>query len=90
MTRLKASRSWEVLSSDDGLNRCLVVAKRFHEKQKRTAAIEEAKPRRTFRKSSTRRREGNLYGQMLPDAATRERIAGRPTRLHSQRIAIGH
>jgi len=48
---LAVRRSGEVLSSDDGLNRCLVVAKRFHERQKKNAAIEEAKPRRTFRTS---------------------------------------
>jgi predicted nucleic acid-binding protein len=44
-------RGWELLSGDGGLNRCLAVAKKFHEKQKRTAAMEEAKSRRTFRKS---------------------------------------
>src|SRR5262245_48562825 len=40
---LAVRRSWEVLSGDDGLNRCLIVARRFHEKQKKT--IEEAKSR---------------------------------------------
>jgi predicted nucleic acid-binding protein len=44
-------RGWELLSIDGGLNRCLAVAKKFHEKQKRTPAMEEAKSRRAFRKS---------------------------------------
>ena len=48
---LAVRRGWEVLSGDGGLNRCLAVAKKFHEKQKRTAAMEEAKSRRTFRRS---------------------------------------
>ena len=48
---LAVRRGWEVLSGDGGLNRCLAVAKKFHEKQKRTAAMEETKSRRTFRKS---------------------------------------
>ena len=43
-------RGWEVLSGDGGLNRCLAVTKKFHEKQKRTSATEEAKTRRTSRK----------------------------------------
>jgi hypothetical protein len=47
---LAARRGWEVLSGDGGLNRCL-AAKKFHVKQKRTAAMEEAKSRRTLRKS---------------------------------------
>ena len=48
---LAVRRGWEVLSGDGGLSRCLAVAKKFHEKQKRTAAMEEAKSRRTLRKS---------------------------------------
>jgi hypothetical protein len=40
-------RGWEVLSGDGGLNRCLAVTNKFHEKQKRTSATEEVKPRRT-------------------------------------------
>jgi len=48
---LAVRRDWEVLSGDGGLNRCLAVAKKFDEKQKRTAAMEEAKSRRTLRKS---------------------------------------
>jgi predicted nucleic acid-binding protein len=48
---LAVSRDWKVLSGDSGLNRCLAVAKKFHEKQSRTAAMGEAKSRRTFRKS---------------------------------------
>ena len=48
---LAVRRGWEVLSGDSGLSRCLAVAKKFHEKQKRTAAMEEAKSRRTLRKS---------------------------------------
>lgn len=48
---LTVRRGWEVLSSDGGLNRCLTVAKKFHEKHKRTAAMEETKSRRPFRKS---------------------------------------
>ena len=47
---LAVRRSWEVLSSDSSLNRCLAVAKKFHEKQKRAAGMEEARSRRTFRK----------------------------------------
>jgi predicted nucleic acid-binding protein len=43
-------RGWEVLSGDGGLNRCLAVTKKFHEKQKRTLATEEGKTRRTSRK----------------------------------------
>ena len=43
-------RGWEVLSGDGGLNRCLAVTKKFHEKQKRTSATEEVKTRRTSRK----------------------------------------
>jgi hypothetical protein len=43
-------RGWEVLSGDGGLNRCLALAKKFHEKQKRTSATEEVKTRRTSRK----------------------------------------
>jgi predicted nucleic acid-binding protein len=43
-------RGWEVLSGDGGLNRCLAVTKKFHDKQKRTSATEEAKTRRTSRK----------------------------------------
>jgi predicted nucleic acid-binding protein len=43
-------RGWEVLSGDGGLNRCLAVAKKFHEKQRRTSATEEVKTRRTSRK----------------------------------------
>ncbi|MGB8536121.1 MAG: PIN domain-containing protein [Acidobacteriaceae bacterium] len=43
-------RGWEVLSGDSGLNRCLAVTKKFHEKQKRTSATEEVKIRRTSRK----------------------------------------
>ena len=40
-------RGWKVLSSDGGLNRCLTVTRKFHEKQMRTAAAEEDKTRRT-------------------------------------------
>jgi predicted nucleic acid-binding protein len=43
-------RGWEVLSGDGGLNRCLAVTRKFHEKQKRTSATEEIKARRTSRK----------------------------------------
>ena len=43
-------RGWEVLSGDGGLNRCLEVAKKFHEKQRKTSATEEVKTRRTSRK----------------------------------------
>ena len=43
-------RGWEALSGDGGLNRCLAVTKKFHEKQKRTSATEEVKTRRTSRK----------------------------------------
>jgi predicted nucleic acid-binding protein len=43
-------RGWEVLSGDGGLNRCLAVTKKFHEKQKRTSTTEEVKTRRTSRK----------------------------------------
>jgi predicted nucleic acid-binding protein len=43
-------RGWEILSGDVGLNRCLAVTKKFHEKQKRTSATEEVKTRRTSRK----------------------------------------
>ena len=48
---LAVLRGWEVLSGDGGLSRCLAIAKKFHETQKRTAATEEAKSRRTLRKS---------------------------------------
>lgn len=48
---LAVRRSWEVLSGDGSLNRCLAVARKFHEKQKMTAAVEKARSRRTFRKS---------------------------------------
>ena len=48
---LAVRRGWGVLSSDGGLNRCLAVAKKFHEKQKGTAAMEEVESGRTFRKS---------------------------------------
>ena len=40
-----------LLSGDGGLNHCFAVARKFHEKQKRTAAMEEAKSSRTFHKS---------------------------------------
>ena len=43
-------RGWEVLSGDGGLNRCLEVAKKFHEKQRKTSATDEVKTRRTSRK----------------------------------------
>jgi predicted nucleic acid-binding protein len=43
-------RGWEVLSGDVGLNRCLAVTRKFHEKQKRTSATEEVKTRRTSRR----------------------------------------
>jgi predicted nucleic acid-binding protein len=43
-------RGWEVLSGDGGLNRCLALAKKFQEKQKRTSATEEVKTHRTSRK----------------------------------------
>jgi len=43
-------RGWEVLSGDGGLNRCLEVAKKYHEKQRKTSATEEVKTRRTSRK----------------------------------------
>jgi predicted nucleic acid-binding protein len=43
-------RGWEVLSGDGGLNRCLAVTRKFHEKQKKTSATEEVKTRRTSRK----------------------------------------
>ena len=36
---LAVRRGREVLSSDGGLNRCLAVAKKFHEKPNRTAAM---------------------------------------------------
>ena len=42
-------RGWEVLSGDGGLNRCLAVTKKFHEKQQRTSAMDEVKTRRTSR-----------------------------------------
>ena len=48
---LAVRRGWEVLPGDGGLNRCLAVAKKFHENQKSSGAMEEAKSRRTFRKS---------------------------------------
>jgi predicted nucleic acid-binding protein len=48
---LAVRRGWEVLSGDGGLSRCLAVAKKFHEKQKSTAAMEEDRSRRTLRKS---------------------------------------
>ena len=48
---LAVRRGWEVLSGDGGLNRCLAIANKFQEKQKRTVATDEAKSRRTFRKS---------------------------------------
>jgi hypothetical protein len=38
------------IAADGGLNRCLAVTKKFHEKQKRTSATEEVKTRRTSRK----------------------------------------
>jgi predicted nucleic acid-binding protein len=43
-------RGWEVLSGDGGLNRCLAITKKFHEKQQRTSATEEVKTGRTSRK----------------------------------------
>jgi hypothetical protein len=43
-------RGWEVLSSDDGLNRCLALTKKFHERQERTAPIPEVKTRRGSRR----------------------------------------
>ncbi len=43
-------RGWEVLSGDGGLNRCLAVTRKFHEKQKRPSATEEVKTRRTSHK----------------------------------------
>jgi predicted nucleic acid-binding protein len=36
---LAVRRGWGVLSGDGGLNRCLAVAKTFHEKQKRTRMV---------------------------------------------------
>jgi predicted nucleic acid-binding protein len=45
-----ARRGWEVLSGDNGLNRCLAVTKKLHEKQKKTSATEERKTRRTSRR----------------------------------------
>jgi predicted nucleic acid-binding protein len=44
---LAVSGSWEVLSGGSSLNRCLAVAKKFHEKQKRTAGMG-ARSRRTL------------------------------------------
>jgi predicted nucleic acid-binding protein len=41
-------RGWEVLSRDGGLNRCFAVAKKFHQKQKKTG--EAGKSGRTSRK----------------------------------------
>jgi predicted nucleic acid-binding protein len=41
-------RGWDVLSSDDGLNRCLAVTRKFHEKK--TSATDDVKARRTRRK----------------------------------------
>jgi predicted nucleic acid-binding protein len=41
-------RGWEVLTGDAGLNRCFAVAKKFHQKQKKTT--EEGKAGRTSRK----------------------------------------
>jgi hypothetical protein len=43
-------RGWEVLSGDGGLNRCLAVTRKFHEKKERNSATEEVKTRRTSRK----------------------------------------
>jgi predicted nucleic acid-binding protein len=43
-------RGWAVLSADGGLNRCLAVAKKFHEEQTRPAATGPVKTRRTTRK----------------------------------------
>jgi predicted nucleic acid-binding protein len=43
-------RGWEVLSSDGDLNRCLAVAKKFHERQERTSQIKEVKTRRGSRR----------------------------------------
>lgn len=34
---IAVQRGWEVLSSDGGLNRCLAVARTFHEKQPKTS-----------------------------------------------------
>jgi predicted nucleic acid-binding protein len=36
-------RDWEVLSGDSSLNRCLAVAKKFHEKQEKAAADDKAR-----------------------------------------------
>jgi predicted nucleic acid-binding protein len=43
-------RGWRVLSGDGGLNRCLAITKKFHEKQKMTPATEGVKTRRSSRK----------------------------------------
>ncbi len=43
-------RRWEVLSGGGGLNGCLAVTKKFHEKQARASASQEGKTRRTSRK----------------------------------------
>lgn len=50
-------RSWEVLSNDGGLNRCLAVAKKFEEAQERAAAAENARSPRAFRKVSMKTRK---------------------------------
>jgi predicted nucleic acid-binding protein len=43
-------RSWQVLSNDGGLNRCLAVARKFHENTSKAADGDDQKSRRAFRK----------------------------------------
>jgi predicted nucleic acid-binding protein len=47
-------RGWDVLSNDVSLNRCLALAKKFHQEQQTAAAAEDTRPRRVFRKSSVK------------------------------------
>lgn len=50
-------RNWEVLSGDGGLNRCLAVAKQFHEKQQKLAAAQRPKSARASSKASVKARK---------------------------------
>jgi predicted nucleic acid-binding protein len=43
-------RNWQVLSNDGGLNRCLAIARKFHENAIKTADGDDQKSRRAFRK----------------------------------------
>jgi len=47
-------RNWQVLSNDNGLNHCLVIAKKFQQNEGKAADEEDQKSHRAFRKIRAR------------------------------------